>query len=57
MKRYINFKDENGIETVDEFEYNTKDDVREFRRWLNEYHLSGSGYYGSSRCTNAWKER
>jgi hypothetical protein len=57
MKRYINFKGENGIETVDEFEYNTRDEREEYRRCLKEYHLSGSGYYGSSRCTNAWKER
>ena len=57
MKRYINYKGECGIETVDEFEYNTRDERDEYRRCLKEYHLSGSGYYGSSRCTNAWKER
>jgi hypothetical protein len=50
---YIQRKDSNGLETVDEF--TTR---KEARAMLDEYRLSdwSAVYYISSRCCKAWKE-
>jgi len=49
---YIQRKDENGLETVDEFE--TRKEAREM---LREYQMSdrSASYYTSSRACKAWK--
>jgi hypothetical protein len=49
---YIQRKDSNGLETVDEFETR-----KEARAMLKEYQLSDSygSYYLSSRCCKAWR--
>jgi hypothetical protein len=49
---YIQRKDQNGLETVDEFE--TRKEAREM---LKEYQLSDRSafYYTSSRACKAWK--
>lgn len=49
---YIQRKDSNGLETVDEFE--TRKEAREM---LKEYQLSDryGHYYLSSRCCKAWR--
>lgn len=59
MKRYINIKTSDGVETVDEFDYNTLEDRKEFKRCLREYILSDpyNNYYSSQRCTKDWNER
>ncbi len=59
MKRYINIKTNNEVETVDEFNYNTSEERKEFKRCLNEYRISDTYnyYYSSQRCTNDWKNR
>ena len=50
---YIQRKDSNGLETVDEFT-----NRKEARAMLDEYRLSdwSAVYYISSRCCKAWKE-
>jgi hypothetical protein len=49
---YIQRKDSNGLETVDEFETR-----KEARLMLKEYQLSDpyGSYYLSSRCCKAWR--
>lgn len=49
---YIQRKDSNGLETVDEFETR-----KEARAMLKEYQLSDryGYYYLSSRCCKAWR--
>ena len=51
--KYINRKDNNGIETVDEFPT-----MREARKMLTEYRISdcSASYYISQRACNDWKE-
>lgn len=58
MKRYINIQTSHGVETVDEFYYNTTEEITEFKRCLREYQLSDSSneYYPSRRCTKEWRE-
>jgi len=50
---YIQRKDENGLETVDEFP--TK---KQALAMLEEYRMADTSaeYYISSRCCKAWKE-
>ena len=59
MKRFINIKTSKGVETVDEFEYNNKEERKEAKRCLSEYRLSDSYnyYYMSQRCTNDWRNK
>lgn len=40
------------LETVDEFET-----YKEARAMLKEYQMVGPGYYLSSRCCKAWREK
>lgn len=58
MKRYINIKNNNQVETVDEFEYNNKEERKEAHRCLNEYHIADryNNYYISQRCSKDWNE-
>ena len=50
--RYIQRKDENGLETVDEFET-----YKEARAMLAEYRMAdtSANYYISTRACRAWK--
>lgn len=50
--KYIQRKDSNGLETVDEFET-----YKEARQMLKEYRISDTSaeYYISSRCCKHWK--
>ena len=47
---YINFRDCNGVETIDEF-----DNAKEARKMLAEYNYGGGMYYLSKRCTKDWR--
>ena len=51
--RYIQRKDRNGLETIDEFST-----YKEAYAMVKEYRLSDSSaeYYVSSRCCKAWLE-
>lgn len=54
--RYINMKGPNGIETVDEFFYNTREEKKEAQRCLKEYRLCDryNTYYLSRKACKAW---
>lgn len=54
--KYINTLTSQGVETVDQFDYNTKEERKEFKRVLREYHMMGY-YYSSQRCTKEWGNR
>lgn len=51
--KYIQRKDSNGLETVDEFET-----YKEAKEMVKEYRISDTSaeYYISSRCCKHWKE-
>lgn len=53
MTRYINFKGQQGVETVDQLERQDFSTYREFKKELNrlltEYRLSGMAVYISQR--------
>ena len=53
MIRYINFKGNHGVETVDELDRNDfesyKDFKKELNRLLTEYRLAGMNVYISQR--------
>lgn len=57
-KRYINMKHNGQTETVDEFPYNTIEDMKYFKEMLNEYRISdrSSTYYGSQRACKDWND-
>ena len=61
MKRYINTRTENGVETIDEVDsedFETSKDFRfEVTRLCLEYKLAGTPCYSSSRATKEWRER
>jgi hypothetical protein len=52
--RYIQRKDQNGLETVDEFET-----VKEARAMVKEYRISdhSAQYYISSRACKHWRNK
>jgi hypothetical protein len=52
--QYIQRKDSNGLETVDEFTT-----YKEAKAMVEEYRLSDpyARYYISSRCCKAWKDK
>lgn len=54
--KYIQRKDSNGIETVDEFPYNTRDERKECKRVLSEYQIADpyGSYYLSQRPCKDW---
>jgi hypothetical protein len=53
---YIQRKDSNYLETVDQFPYNNKEERTEAKRCLNEYRLSDNAgnYYFSQRACKDW---
>jgi hypothetical protein len=60
VKRYINFKGCQGVETIDELDARDFGSMKEFRiklrRLINEYVMSGHDVYISSRCTKEWRD-
>ena len=65
MKRYINLKNSQGIETVGEIDSEDFPTIKAFRqevkRLVKEYRLaygsSAGGVWSSQKSTSAWKER
>ena len=59
MITYLNLRDSNGVETVDELNSNDFNSSKEFneelKRLIKEYHMAGMGVYKSQRCTSEWK--
>lgn len=62
MKYYINRLDGSDRETVDEFEQEPGQSVRDFRRYvskmLDEHRVSDpfAEYYTSKRCCKGWND-
>lgn len=52
---YINFRGAQGVETVDEFPYNNREERKYAREMLTEYNLAMGGCYLSQRSTKEWK--
>lgn len=63
MKKYLNMRTSQGVETVDELNFDELADksrkgfVKELRCLISEYTLAGMPVYSSTRCTNDWKQR
>lgn len=63
MVRYINWKNQTGIETVDELssgDFQTlRDFKKELRRLVNEYQLAYfyGNVYASQRATKEWRAK
>ena len=61
MKRYLNMRTASGVETVDELSREDFDSYKEFikelRRLVGEYRLSGMAVYTSQRCTKEWRDK
>jgi len=59
MKTFLNMKSSQGRETVDEFEKQEGQHVREYlayvREMVKEYQIAGMDVYRSSRCCANWK--
>tara|TARA_B100001179_G_scaffold208877_1_gene174394 strand:- start:614 stop:793 length:180 start_codon:yes stop_codon:yes gene_type:complete len=55
-KRYIQRKDAQGVETVDEFAFNNREERKEAKRCLNEYRIAdtSASYYLSQRACKDW---
>lgn len=58
---YLNIRNSQGVETVDEFTKEENQTVKEFRLYVNlmvkEYQIAGMNVYKSSRSTNDWKNK
>lgn len=59
MKRYLNWKTPQGVETLDELDRNSFNSYKDFkaeqRRLSSEYNLAGmSGCYWSQRACKGW---
>jgi hypothetical protein len=58
---YINLKTCYGVETVDQLSQKDfsayKDFIKELKRILYEYRLTGMAVYSSSRCTKDWRNK
>lgn len=54
--KFIQRKDSNGVETVDQFDVNTIEERKEAKRCLSEYRLSDpyANYYLSQRPCKEW---
>lgn len=54
--RYINMKTSFGVETVDVFNYNTKEEKQRAKNMLEEYKVSdrSNEYYLSQRPSKHW---
>lgn len=61
MKTYLNMMTSNGVETVDEFERDNGQSIREYNRYVNEmvseYRLAGMNVYKSTRPTKDWANK
>lgn len=61
MKRYLNMRSSEGVETVDELDSKDFKSPREFRaeliRLKNEYALAGMAVYVSQVPCRDWKDR
>lgn len=60
--RYLNVKNSNGVETIDQLDSEDFNSYREFidevKRLINEYRAANScfsGVYTSQRCSKDWK--
>jgi len=57
---YLNTRYNTGVETIDQFEREPKQTLRDFHKYIREmareYHIAGINVYKSNRCTNVWKE-
>jgi hypothetical protein len=52
---YINIKEDNQVETIDEFEtYKEAKEMLKEYRFVSNYYI---GAYLSQRCTNYWSNR
>lgn len=58
MKKYIQFKLGNNLETIDEMEIKTKEDKKEFRELLKNYRIAYNVgiIYSSSRPCKDWRD-
>lgn len=58
---YLNMKNAQGVETVDEFTREENQNPKDFRSYVSkmvsEYRLAGMNVYKSSRPTKEWKEK
>jgi hypothetical protein len=56
---YINIHSRYGVETIDEFPYNNKNERKYAREMWKEYNIADrhNYYYLSQRCTNEWKNK
>ena len=56
--KYLNFKTNYGVETIDELNPKDFENLKAFRmelkRLVKEYHLAGMDVYISSRCDKTW---
>lgn len=56
---FLNWRGQQGRETVDEFTQEPGQTWREFRAYVremvSEYHMAGMDVYTSSRCCANWK--
>lgn len=61
MTIYLNMKNSQGIETVDEFTREAEQSPKEFRIYVsemvNEYRIAGMNVYKSSRPTKEWAQK
>jgi hypothetical protein len=56
--RYINYRSKYGIETVDEFSFNTREERKEASNMVREYNLAfHGGCYLSQRPTKEWRNK
>jgi hypothetical protein len=58
MKRYIQFKYNGNLETIDEMEINTREDKKELKELVRNYRLAynvGEIYTSSRPCKN-WRD-
>lgn len=60
MKRYINTRTEEGVETIDEVDSDDFKTIKEYRfevtRLCFEYKMAGTACWASSRATKEWRE-
>lgn len=58
---YLNIRNSQGVETVDEFTKEESQKIKEFKLYVNsmikEYQIAGMNVYKSSRSTKEWKNK
>jgi len=59
MKKYIQYKINGQLETIDEMEIKTKEDRKELKRLIGEYRLAFSQgeIYSSQRPCKSWRNQ